>query len=93
MDLTPDNIVFRDGEAAALIDFDMARPASRVDEIHNAMLYWAPLGDPKDADPPLHDVDVPVDAGSSPTRTACRIWTGPVSSRWPSCERGDRGSR
>ncbi|MDP4500798.1 aminoglycoside phosphotransferase family protein [Nonomuraea sp. G32] len=59
MDLTPDNIVFRDGEAAALIDFDMARPASRVDEIHNAMLYWAPLGDPMDADPPLHDVDVP----------------------------------
>ncbi|WP_336209696.1 phosphotransferase [Nonomuraea sp. LPB2021202275-12-8] len=59
MDITPDNIVFRDGEAAALIDFDMARPASRVDEVHNALLYWAPLGDPADADPPLRDVDVP----------------------------------
>ncbi|WP_342779332.1 phosphotransferase, partial [Nonomuraea turkmeniaca] len=59
MDVTPDNIVFRDGEAAALIDFDMARPASRVDEMCNTMLYWAPLGDPVDADPPLRDVDVP----------------------------------
>lgn len=59
MDFTPDNIVFRDGEAAALIDFDLVRPVSRVDEIHNAMLYWAPLGDPADADPLLRDVDIP----------------------------------
>jgi hypothetical protein len=59
MDFTPDNIVFRDGEAAALIDFDVAKPVSRVDEVHNAMLYWAPLGDPVDADPLLQCVDVP----------------------------------
>lgn len=59
MDYTPDNIVFRDGEAAALIDFDMAKPVARVDEALNAMLYWAPLGDPVDADPLLREVDVP----------------------------------
>ncbi|MCD0485067.1 aminoglycoside phosphotransferase family protein [Streptacidiphilus sp. ASG 303] len=59
MDVTPDNVVFRGGEAVALIDFDLARPASRVDEVHNAMLHWAPLGDPADADPPLQGVDVP----------------------------------
>ncbi|MGW4799524.1 phosphotransferase, partial [Nonomuraea sp. NPDC004297] len=59
MDFTPDNIVFRDGQAAALIDFDMAKPVSRVDEACNAMLYWAPLGDPVDADPLLRDVDAP----------------------------------
>ncbi|SEG88449.1 Phosphotransferase enzyme family protein [Nonomuraea solani] len=59
LDYTPDNIVFRDGQAAALIDFDLARPATRVEEIMNAMLYWAPLGDPADADPPLRDVDAP----------------------------------
>lgn len=59
MDLTPDNVVFRDGEAVSLIDFDLARPASRVDEVHNLMLHWAPLGDPADADPPLDEVDVP----------------------------------
>ncbi|MFB4269887.1 aminoglycoside phosphotransferase family protein [Nonomuraea sp. GTA35] len=59
MDYTPDNLVFRDGEAAALIDFDIARPVTRVDELYNAMLYWAPLGDPADADPLLREVDVP----------------------------------
>ncbi|MFC4121764.1 phosphotransferase [Nonomuraea zeae] len=59
MDYTPDNIVFRDGEAVALIDFDLAKPVTRVDEVCNAMLYWAPLGDPADADPPLREVDVP----------------------------------
>ncbi|MFI6322864.1 phosphotransferase [Nonomuraea sp. NPDC050556] len=59
MDFTPDNLVFRDGEAVALIDFDNAKPVTRVDEVLNAMLYWAPLGDPADADPPLRGVDVP----------------------------------
>ncbi|MFC4060984.1 phosphotransferase [Planomonospora corallina] len=59
MDFTPDNIVFRDGEAAALIDFDLAKPVTRVEEVFNAMLHWAPLGDPADADPPLRDADVP----------------------------------
>ncbi|NUP03988.1 MAG: phosphotransferase [Nonomuraea sp.] len=59
MDYTPDNIVFRDGEAVALIDFDMAKPVTRVDELVNTMMYWAPLADPADADPPLKDVDVP----------------------------------
>ncbi|MFI6316258.1 phosphotransferase [Nonomuraea sp. NPDC050556] len=59
MDFTPDNIVFRDGEAVALIDFDMAKPVSRVDEVCNAMLSWAPLVDPVDADPLLQGVDVP----------------------------------
>ncbi|GAA3594515.1 phosphotransferase [Nonomuraea rosea] len=59
MDYTPDNIVFRDGAAAALIDFDIAKPVTRVDEVFNAMLYWAPVGDPVDADPLLREVDVP----------------------------------
>jgi Ser/Thr protein kinase RdoA (MazF antagonist) len=58
-DFTPDNIVFRGGEAHALIDFDIAKPATRVDEVYNAMLYWAPLMDPVDRDEPLRDVDAP----------------------------------
>ncbi|MEV0830493.1 phosphotransferase [Nonomuraea rubra] len=58
-DYTPDNLVFRDGEAAALIDFDIARPVTRVDELYNAMLYWAPLCDPVDADPVLRGLDLP----------------------------------
>ena len=59
MDYTPDNIVFRDGKAAALIGFDIAKPIARVDEVANAMMYWPPLCDPVDADPLLRAMDVP----------------------------------
>jgi hypothetical protein len=56
MDYTPDNIVFWDGKAAALIDLDIAKPNTRVDEVANAMMYWPPLCD---ADPLLREMDVP----------------------------------
>jgi hypothetical protein len=59
VDITPENVVFRDGQAFALIDFDLARPATRADEMFNAMMWWAPLFDPRDADPLLRTVDVP----------------------------------
>lgn len=59
VDITPENVVFRDGQAVALIDFDLAKWATRADEMFNAMMWWAPLGDPADADPLLRDVDVP----------------------------------
>lgn len=59
VDITPENVVFRDGQAVALIDFDLAKWATRADEMYNAMMWWAPLGDPADADPLLRDVDVP----------------------------------
>jgi hypothetical protein len=42
LDVTPDNVVFRDGAAAALIDFDLARPATRTEELANVLLWWAP---------------------------------------------------
>jgi hypothetical protein len=58
-DITPENIVFRDGQAFALIDFDFARPVTRADEMFNAMMWWAPLFDPRDAEPLLRTVDVP----------------------------------
>jgi hypothetical protein len=59
VDITPENVVFRHGQAYALIDFDLAKPATRADEMFNAMLWWAPLSDPRDVDPLLRDVDVP----------------------------------
>lgn len=59
VDITPENVVFREARAFALIDFDLARPATRVDELCNAMVWWGPLTDPQDADPLLRDVDVP----------------------------------
>lgn len=57
MDITPENVVFRDGEAVALIDFDLLQAAPRVDEVVNALLWWADLQDPVDRDPLMRDVD------------------------------------
>lgn len=59
MDITPENVVFRDGTAVALIDFDLARPTTRVRELVNVMLWWAPFGAEEDLDPRLHGLDVP----------------------------------
>jgi hypothetical protein len=59
VDITPENVIFRHGLAYALIDFDLAKPATRAEEMFNAMLWWAPLSDPRDVDPLLRDVDVP----------------------------------
>ncbi|HEX4088758.1 MAG TPA: phosphotransferase [Trebonia sp.] len=59
VDITPENVVFRDGRAHALIDFDLAKPATRADEMFNALMWWAPLSDPRDTDPLLLNVDVP----------------------------------
>ena len=58
LDFTPDNVVFRHGRAYALIDFDLAKPANRAEEMFNAMLWWAPVADPRDVDPLLRQVDV-----------------------------------
>jgi hypothetical protein len=79
LDVTPENVVFRDGRAFALIDFDLVRPATRVDEVVNALQWWAPLGDPQDSDPLLRDVDVPrrcrlfVDAYGLPAQDRTRV--------------------
>jgi Phosphotransferase enzyme family len=42
-DVNLDNVVFRDGRAAALIDFDLASPGSRVWDVACAVRLWAPL--------------------------------------------------
>lgn len=58
-DYCPGNIVFRDGLPAALIDFDLARPTTRVADLVNAVHWWAPLLHPDDRAPSLVDADVP----------------------------------
>jgi hypothetical protein len=43
-----DNVVFRSGHAAALIDFDLASPGSRLWDVALAARLWVPLRDPVD---------------------------------------------
>lgn len=48
-DVCPDNVVFRDGRAAALIDFDLAAPGRPLWDIAMAARYWVPMLDPGSA--------------------------------------------
>jgi Phosphotransferase enzyme family len=50
-DVHPANLIFRDGRAVALIDFDLAGPGSAVWDLASAARYWAPLYDERD----IHD--------------------------------------
>ncbi len=56
-DVTPENTVFRDGQAHALIDFDLLQPSTRIDEVASLLLWWAGWMPPEDRDPALHGVD------------------------------------
>jgi hypothetical protein len=58
-DYYPGNVVFRDGQPVALIDFDLAHPTTRLYDIANALWYWAPLRDPRDRAPAFADADIP----------------------------------
>lgn len=61
LDITPENVVWgghgRGATAVALIDFDMVRLAPAVDDVGNALLWWADLHSPTDRDPAMADVD------------------------------------
>jgi aminoglycoside phosphotransferase (APT) family kinase protein len=58
-DYYPGNVVFRGGLPAALIDFDLAMPTTRLYDIANALWYWAPLRDPRDRAPAFAAADIP----------------------------------
>ena len=58
-DYYPGNVVFRDGLPAALIDFDLAKPTSRLYDVANALWYWAPLRAPGDRSPAFAGLDIP----------------------------------
>ena len=47
-DVHPANLVFRDGRAVALIDFDLAGPGSAAWDFAAAARYWVPLQDDQD---------------------------------------------
>jgi Phosphotransferase enzyme family len=47
-DVHPANVIFRDGRAVALIDFDLAGPGSAAWDLASAARNWAPLADEQD---------------------------------------------
>ncbi|EKX67570.1 phosphotransferase enzyme family protein [Streptomyces ipomoeae 91-03] len=48
-DVCPDNVVFRDGRATALIDFDLAAPGRPIWDVAMTARYWVPMLDPESA--------------------------------------------
>ena len=57
LDVTPENTVFRDGRAFALIDFDLVREATPVEEVTNLLLWWGAWLPVDDRDPVQRDID------------------------------------
>ena len=51
LDVTPQNVVVRDGRAAGLVDFDLAGPSTALKDSFNTAMHWVPLRDPADAWP------------------------------------------
>jgi Phosphotransferase enzyme family len=49
-DVHPANVIFRNGQAVALIDFDLAGPGSVAWDLATAARHWAPLYDERDID-------------------------------------------
>ncbi|WP_412519445.1 aminoglycoside phosphotransferase family protein [Actinomadura madurae] len=57
-DVTPENVVFRGGAPCALIDFDLARPTTRLFDVVTALRHWGPIADPADRDAVLYGAEV-----------------------------------
>jgi hypothetical protein len=62
-DVTPQNVVVRDGVAVGLIDFDLAGPTSRLLEVFNTAMHWVPLRAPEDVWPTAAERPDLVDVG------------------------------
>jgi hypothetical protein len=56
-DMTPENLIFRDGVPVGIIDFDLAGPTTRLLDVIVTLRWWAPLCDPVDRDPVMRDLD------------------------------------
>ncbi|HJZ35907.1 MAG TPA: phosphotransferase [Solirubrobacterales bacterium] len=50
-DVCPENVVFREGQAVAILDFDFASPGRRVWDLAMAARMWVPLRPGPDEDP------------------------------------------
>ncbi len=73
-----DNVIFSEGRAVALVDFDLAGPGSAVWDVACAARLWAPLRDKRDTPEQLHDQSLArlrifVDAYGLPKRDRARV--------------------
>ncbi|RFC70063.1 phosphotransferase [Streptomyces sp. AcE210] len=66
-DVCPENVVFRDGRAVALIDFDQAAPGRPVWDVALTAGYWVPMLDPESA-APLYPIPGTSPASDAPAR-------------------------
>jgi hypothetical protein len=57
-DVTPQNVVFRDGAAYGLVDFDLVGWTTRSIDVANTASHWVPLSDPVDRDQVYDGIDV-----------------------------------
>lgn len=57
LDVTPQNVVVRDGRATGLIDFDLAGPTTRLVDAYNTAMWWVPLRPVADIWPTWDGVD------------------------------------
>jgi Phosphotransferase enzyme family len=58
-DVNPANVIFRDGEAMALIDFDLAGPGTPAWDLAVTACFWAPLRDAVDVNDRRRDERLP----------------------------------
>lgn len=56
-DICPENVVFRDGEAVALLDWDFAAPGRPLWDIASLMSMWGPVRDPSDPVPGMEGLE------------------------------------
>jgi hypothetical protein len=56
-DICPENVVFRDGEAIALLDWDFAAPGRPLWDVAALMSMWGPVHDPSDPVPGMEGLD------------------------------------
>lgn len=82
-DVNLDNVIFRDGLPVALIDFDMARPTTRLFDVVTTLRHWAPIADPIDLEPLQRRLEVEHGSACSATRTGWRLAIGAGCWIWP----------
>jgi thiamine kinase-like enzyme len=56
-DVCPENVVFRDGEAVAFLDWDFAAPGRALWDVAAVMSMWGPVHDPSDPVPGMEGLD------------------------------------